>query len=453
MNNVYEAPETIRKMLIAAWALIYSLGPELRAEAMYDMDDPRRFDWDFIPKPDRVGVPLHRLDSHQRTLVHLLLAAGLSERGYTQALAIMSMENILRERETPALGVAVGDFRHSDSYFISFYGRPAFEDTWGWRLLGHHLSLSYTIIDQRYLTMTPSNMGAQPAQAGVLSPLSREEQLAFELLGSLGAALGKRAVIHDVAPADYCTRQVPFIGRAEYPDFVDLGIPSYQITEHDRQALKFEKDRPAGISGVELDEGQRRLLSDIIDCYIGRAPEEVAARHRERVLGRGIDSVYFAWAGATRQAAPHYYRIQTPDILIEFANAIDSGNHIHSVWRDLRNDLGHDLLISSRERIAVHGHHLDTRLTPSVPDSEQPAELQDTREPGRVDGRRAVGRAQLPHRGPQVGLDGLRAQPEFGRYLHVAGAYCHEPECIQLTRGQSANGRGRCSRPARQVAA
>jgi hypothetical protein len=373
MDEVFKAPETIRKMLIAAWALLYSLTPELHAQALYPMTDQRRLDWDFIPKPDRAGVPLHRLDPHQRTLVQLMLAAGLSERGYTQALSIMAMENVLRERETAMLGVATGDFRHSDSYFISFYGRPAFEDTWGWRLLGHHLSLSYTIIDQRYLTLTPSNMGAQPAQAGVLTPLAREEQLAFDLVGSLESRLAKRAVIHDVAPADYCTRQVPFIGRVEYPDRVDLGLPSYEIGEADREALRFEKDRPAGISGADLGEGQRRLLTDIIDCYIGRAPDEVAMRHRERVLGRGLEAVHFAWAGATQRGQPHYYRIQTPDILIEFDNAIDSGNHIHSVWRDFRNDLGHDLLIGSAARIAADGHHLDTRLQPSVPDDEAPS--------------------------------------------------------------------------------
>src|SRR5215472_6835200 len=32
---------------------------------------------------------------------------------------------------------------------LAFFGRPGFEDTWGWRFLGHHLSLSYTIIEQR----------------------------------------------------------------------------------------------------------------------------------------------------------------------------------------------------------------------------------------------------------------------------------------------------------------
>ena len=37
-----------------------------------------------------------------------------------------------------------------------------------------------------------------------------------------------------------------------------------------------------------------------------------------------------------------YYRIQGPTFLIEFDNS--GGNHVHSVWRDLTNDWGEDVL-------------------------------------------------------------------------------------------------------------
>jgi hypothetical protein len=54
--QAYEAPDTIRRMLVATWALLGSLAPELRRLAEHPMDDRRRLDWDFIPKPDRAGV-------------------------------------------------------------------------------------------------------------------------------------------------------------------------------------------------------------------------------------------------------------------------------------------------------------------------------------------------------------------------------------------------------------
>ena len=102
-------------------------------------------------------------------------------------------------------------------YFLAFFGRPGFEDTWGWRFLGHHLSLSYTIIENSALAVTPCGMGAQPGCAGLLRPLAPEEDQAFALLGSLPAQQRNEAMIHTVAPAGDATRQLPFIGKVEYP--------------------------------------------------------------------------------------------------------------------------------------------------------------------------------------------------------------------------------------------
>ncbi|HTR94593.1 MAG TPA: DUF3500 domain-containing protein [Trebonia sp.] len=368
-SQLFEAPETIRRMLITTWALLYSLTPEQRRQCEFPMDHPSRMDWDFIPKPDRTGVPLTVLGPHQRTIAQTLIRAGLSMKGYTKALSIMAMENVLRELETGSFGVTTGDFRHQDLYFLSFYGRPGFEDTWGWRLLGHHLSLSYTIIGQRYLTVTPCNMGAQPASAGILAPLAEDEDLGFALLHSLDDGLRRRAVIHPVAPADYATRQVPLIGKVEYPDYVDLGIPWYRITDADREALKFVKDEPRGVPGSDLTDGQAGMLADLVHCYLDRMPEEVAAGYKRQIEQAGLGQVWFCWAGGTEYGTSHYYRVQTSSILIEFDNAIDNGNHIHSTWRDYRNDFGHDLLLDHYEKERATGHHLRSRLESSVPDT------------------------------------------------------------------------------------
>ena len=365
--EAYEAPATIMRMLGSTGAFLWSLTPEQRRLAEFPLDDPRRLDWDFIPKPDRIGVPLWSLDKHQRTLAQSLLQAGLSLRGYTQALQVMSLENILRELEVSRMGVGTGDFRHQDGYYFSFFGRPAMEETWGWRVLGHHLSLSYTIINQRYLTVTPCNLGAQPAEVGVLSPLRQDEQLGFGLLESLTPRQRRVAVIHDVAPADYATRQVPHVGQVEYPDYYDLGILSYQLTDEDREALKFVRDEPAGICGSSLTPDQAQRLLDLVDWYLGRVPDELAAKQRDRLERHGLATLFFSWAGGQQTGTPHYYRVHGRDMLIEFDNAIGNGTHIHSVWRDLNNDLGHDLLLDHYERERLTGHHLLSRLTSSVP--------------------------------------------------------------------------------------
>jgi hypothetical protein len=371
MTVTYEAPQTIIKMMLGAQVFLDSLRPDQRALAHFPLDDPERLDWDFIPKANRAGIPFWQLDRHQRVLAHNLLKSGLSMRGYTQALSIMAMENVLRERQLPMLGLVAGDFRSPEQYFFSIFGKPGFEDSFGWRVLGHHLSISYTVINQKYLTVTPCNMGAEPAQEGVLTPLREDDELGFRLLHSLPEQIRESAVIHNVAPADYTTRQVPRIGKVEYPDFVDLGIPWYRISDADREALKFVKDQPKGVPGSELGDEQRATLMDLVECYMGRMPEEVSAKHLEHVKDDGLENLWFAWAGGQEPGTSHYYRIQGSRILIEFDNAIDNGNHIHSVWRDYRNDLGHDLLMDHYEHVKTHGSHLKTRLESSEPEDER----------------------------------------------------------------------------------
>src|SRR5690606_26063455 len=101
---------------------------------------------------------------------------------------------------------------------------------------------SYTIVGQRWISVTPCNMGSEPASMGTIAPLRADDDLGFEILNGVSEQQREQVVIHDVAPADYTTRQVPRIGKVEYPDHIDLGIPWYRITDEDREALKFEKD-------------------------------------------------------------------------------------------------------------------------------------------------------------------------------------------------------------------
>jgi Protein of unknown function (DUF3500) len=365
--RTYRAPGVIRPMLLAAQALLAALTHEQRLQAWYGMSDSSRLDWDFAGKPDRVGVPLSELDQYQRALAQTLLRSGLSLRGYTQALQIMSMENVLREVESPTLGVAAGPLHSPDQYFVAFYGRPAFEDTWGWRFLGHHLSLNYTIIGQEYLTATPCGLGAQPARAGLLDPVGAEEELAYALLAGMTGEQRERAVIHGVAPPDFVTRRVPRIGLVEYPDHHDLGRPGYAITDADREALAFHANEPRGVAGAALPTEHWYMLRALIETVLSRAPVEVAREHLDRVEADGRDNVHFCWAGPQRRGEPHYFRVQGSHLLLEFVNAADSGDHIHSIWRDYRNDLGHDLLTDHYDRIHAAGSHLTTRTRSSVP--------------------------------------------------------------------------------------
>lgn len=361
----YEAPVAIKRMLFATWALLDSLRPELKAQAFIpDMADPRRIDWDFIPKPDRAGIPMHALDRHQKVLAHALLKSGLSMRGYSQALSVMATEAMLREIEVieRGFGVLAGDFRDPEAYWFSFYGRPGFEDTWGWRVIGHHLSVNYTIVAQRYLTVTPLAMGAQPVPAGVLDALGENEARALEILHSLAPDARAQAVIHDVAPADFATRQVPYVGAEEWPDHVDLGIVGYTTTDADREKLRFVKADPSGISGADLTGAELQKVRDLLLYYVETGPDEIAAQYRDQVLDEDPAKLRFAWAGGTEANTAHYYRISTSGLLVEADNAVAAGQHVHAIWRDLNNDLGHDLLLDHYAQHGPDGQHLQRRL-------------------------------------------------------------------------------------------
>ena len=54
--------------------------------------------------------------------------------------------------------------------------------------------------------------------------------------------------------------------------------------------------------------------------------------------------MHFAWAGSTDPGEPHYYRLQGPNLLIEWDNTQRGANHAHSVWRDPSSDFGLDVL-------------------------------------------------------------------------------------------------------------
>ena len=239
----HEDAQTIQKLLVGVIGLIDTFSADQRGAALLGFDDPRRLDWDIIPKPDRVGISMHNLDRHQKVVVLELVRLAVSHEVYTKVLAIMQLEHVLRAREADFLGVAAPLWRTSDSYFLSIFGRPGFEDTWSLRFLGHHVCLNITIVNQRWISTTPSALGQQPMiGSGVLNPMADDEGLGFELLDSLNDDQRSLAVIHDVAPADFVSRQVPLIGALEYPDHYDLGMPQYQITTEDRKALALVRD-------------------------------------------------------------------------------------------------------------------------------------------------------------------------------------------------------------------
>ncbi|SCL22159.1 Protein of unknown function [Micromonospora pallida] len=299
------------QMRVAAGTLLAALDDPARTRAVHAFDDDARRHLEYRPRP-RPGACLADLDRAGRKATHRLLATALSPHAYAQAMAIMALEEVLDRAEGWRRG------RHSDDYWVAVFGDPARDDRWAWRVEGHHMSVSMTVVDDQ-VAAAPVFLGANPATvryAGrtVSRPLAAEEDLARALLETMGAPARAAAIVTDQAPDDIISAT-----RPTAPDRID----------------------PLGVSASRLGPTGRALLDQLVALYLDRLPPELAAREARRIDG---GELHFAWAGPTGPGQRHYYRVQGEDLLIEYDNTAADGNHAHTVLRRPSADFGADLL-------------------------------------------------------------------------------------------------------------
>ncbi|MEW2382334.1 DUF3500 domain-containing protein [Micromonospora sp. NPDC047707] len=300
------------QMRTAGTALLAALDGPARGGAAHRFDDVAARRWlEYRPRP-RPGVCLADLDRTARKAAHRLLATALSPPAYAQAMAIIALEEVLDRAEGWRRG------RHSDDYWVAVFGDPARDDAWAWRVEGHHLSVSMTVVDDQ-VSPAPVFFGANPAAvrwAGhpVSRPLGPEEDLGRALLDAIGPAGRAAAIVADEAPADIVSATRPRVDAPVGP----LGVPADRLG-------------PTG----------RALLDQLVALYLDRLPPELAIREARRLAGTPL---HFAWAGPTRPGQRHYYRVQGDDLLIEYDNTTDDGNHAHTVLRRPASDFGEDVL-------------------------------------------------------------------------------------------------------------
>ncbi len=318
LKQLYREADTAKRMVDAALAFLDALRPDQRAKACMEFNDQaERENWHYIPR-ERAGLPLKEMDPRQREKAHELVATGLSPGAHAKARTIISLEPILAQLE----GDARRHQRDPELYYLSFFGSPGSEQPWGWRFEGHHISLNYTIIEGCMLAPTPLFFGANPAQVRHgeqkgLRALKEEEDLGRELVLALDSAQQQTAIFSPQAPPDIITRNVPHVR---------------------------DEVRPEGLAGAQMTDSQRQVMKALVEVYVDRLPEEVAQVERRKVEQADPLAIRFAWAGGLERGKPHYYRVQGPTFVAEYDNTQNDANHIHAVWRDLRNDFGADLL-------------------------------------------------------------------------------------------------------------
>ena len=321
--TTYASQKSAASMAKAADAWLASLTADQKQRATFPFDSEERMRWHFVPNEQfpRKGVQFKEMSEAQRALARELLKTGLSARGYMTASSIMELENVLKviEGETRRFP------RDHEAYQFSVFGTPGDKKAWGWRFEGHHISLRFDLVNGSLTSSTPSFFGANPAEVRADVPnaaprgtrvLAAEEDAARALLEALDAPQKTTAIVVATAPNE-------------------------MLTANKQTA---DPQQPLGLKASEMTKAQKDKLMALIDVYAGFMAPDVAAERMERLKKAGLDNVAFAWAGETEKGKKHYYRIQGPTFLVEYDNAQNDGNHIHSVWRDFNGDFGVDLL-------------------------------------------------------------------------------------------------------------
>jgi hypothetical protein len=210
-----------------------------------------------------------------------------------------------------------------DLFYISILGTPSEKEAWILQFGGHHMALNITIAGDRGV-LTPTLTGAQPALYTVngktVRPLGQESDKAIALLNALDENQKKQAVLsYHVA---------------------DLVLGPGQ----DGKTIQ-----PEGLKASNMNPQQRTMLLDVVSEWAGIVHESAAAARMAEIKA-GLDETWFAWSGPTTVAPGRnitaYYRIQGPNLVIEYAPQRLGGDlslHVHTMYRDPANDYGRKL--------------------------------------------------------------------------------------------------------------
>ena len=355
-----------------AQALASSCGPEQTLALRWPFEHEERETWFYTPT-DHGGLSLLEMSPTQHRLTHKLLATGLSHAGYVTANAIIGLENLLDQIEGWSNSFGRERARDPLLYWVAVFGEPG-DDSWAWRFGGHHISLHFTIVDGDVVGTTPCFFGADPASSPLLGPhphrpLGGVEDLGRELVRSMTQDQRRHTVLSTAPPIDIVTANrttlsegdtmlsIPVVWRGRLEESLHNFMANADahfrdvvgLTDAHVQDLSFSR-QPKGLAARALDASQRDILRSLLDLYVHRVADAAADAQAAKYAGAKLDDVHVLWAGGTEPGDPMYYRLQSSSLMVEYENAVRDANHVHTVWRDLDNDWGRDVLAEHHAR-------------------------------------------------------------------------------------------------------
>ena len=309
------AAETASRMAAAAAAWLDALDPAQRAAASGDTpggpSDAERQRWFYTPT-DHGGLALSAQSPAQQRLAHQLVASGLSHAGYVTVATIIGLENVLDHAEGWVADWERARGRDPGLYYLRVFGEPGGAEPWAWRFGGHHVSLNNLIADGRVRAVTPCFLGADPAVSPLLGPeplrpLGGAEDLARELMHSLGPDAAAQATLLNRAPSDIIGGNRPRLadGDRMIPlrhlwngTFTDPKVVSdlHRADTQNESATGYDSHRPRPARADRRPEGPARPRAR-------GQPAQTAAQAAGRLPGTGPRRAVAA-AGLRRRRGP-----------------------------------------------------------------------------------------------------------------------------------------------------
>ena len=146
----------------AAVKLFQSLTDEQKKLAVKEFDDKERYVEQF-PPVQRPGLPYSKLSAEQKTMIDDIVRAVCSEYGAARLLEVA--------KQTP-----------DGARYLNFFGTPAADGRFAWRIAMHHLTLIYTEFGKdKAGEFGPILLGGNP----VKTLWDEEEKVLLELNASL----------------------------------------------------------------------------------------------------------------------------------------------------------------------------------------------------------------------------------------------------------------------------
>jgi hypothetical protein len=310
-----------RRVVSAADVFLAALDPAQRSKANPPLNAKTRTVWSNLPTgiamqvgaTERNGLKLGDMTPAQEKAALALLAAALSADGYRKVMNIVDADEALEQRSAPSRAATTQVRFGRREFYLAMLGKVSTGETWMLQFGGHHLAINVTFA-ARARVLTPTHTGAQPASFTVegrtVRPLGDESDKAFALINALAPDQRQQAI---------------------------LGVQVRNLVLGPGEDGKMVA--PEGAKASTFNAAQRAQLLDLIGEWVGIVGDEASAAKMADVKTK-LDDTYFAWAGATTNGSPAYFRIQGPTVFIEYApqGGQNSTDHIHTIYRDPTND-------------------------------------------------------------------------------------------------------------------